>query len=182
MNKQYEMVKDFQTKMGQPVAGRPTVMGIKRMQERFVYLEEELNEFAVAETVVDQADAMIDLIYLAIGTLVELGVQPEKLFEIVHNANMSKLWEDGKPRTNPETGKIIKPPTFVRPEPLLQKEIERQSTFWIDAVSRYFPEVTKQEIEFILWEKTAYPLGSAATVEQQLKDLKDEIEAKSETK
>jgi predicted HAD superfamily Cof-like phosphohydrolase len=39
---------------------------------------------------------------------------------------MSKLWEDGKPRLNPSTGKVMKPPTFVRPEPLLEKEIQRQ--------------------------------------------------------
>jgi predicted HAD superfamily Cof-like phosphohydrolase len=40
---------------------------------------------------------------------------------------MSKLWPDGKVHTNPETGKVMKPPTFVRPEPLLEAEIERQA-------------------------------------------------------
>jgi len=127
MNKQYEMVRDFQSKMGQPVADKPKAMNFERQKQRYEYLFEELSEFLDAEEVVDQADAMIDLIYLAIGTMVELGVKPEKLFEIVHNANMSKLWPDGKPHTNPETGKIIKPPTFVRPEPLLQAEIDRQA-------------------------------------------------------
>lgn len=127
MNKQYEMVADFQMKMGQPVADKPTEMIFARREQRFNYMAEELDEFIHAKTVVDQADAMIDLIYLAVGTMVELGVKPESLFEIVHNANMSKLWPDGKPHLNPETGKVIKPPTFVRPEPLLQAEIERQS-------------------------------------------------------
>ncbi|WP_141431925.1 HAD family hydrolase [Bacillus sp. 03113] len=128
MNKQYEMVADFQRKMGQPVADKPTVMKWDRRSDRYHYMEEELIEFFESDELVDQSDAMIDLIYLAIGTLVEIGVKPEALFEIVHNANMSKLWPDGKPRTNPETGKIIKPPTFVRPEPLLQAEIERQAS------------------------------------------------------
>lgn len=127
MNKQYEMVRDFQRKFGQPAADKPTVLSEDRRSERYDYMEEELTEFLFAKTVVDQADAMIDLIYLAIGTLVELGVKPEKLFEIVHNANMSKLWPDGKVHTNPENGKIIKPPTFVRPEPLLKDEISRQT-------------------------------------------------------
>jgi len=126
MDKQFEMVKDFQSKMEQPVAHKPLRMNGYRRLERFGYMEEELSEFLNATDIVDQADAMIDLIYLAIGTLVELGVKPERLFEIVHNANMSKLWPDGKPHTNPETGKIIKPPTFVRPEPLLQTEIDKQ--------------------------------------------------------
>lgn len=126
MNKQYEMVRNFQHKFGQPVADKPTEMELERRIDRHGYMEEELNEFISADTVVDQADAMIDLIYLAVGTLVELGVKPEKLFEIVHNANMSKLWPDGKVHTNPENGNIIKPPTFVRPEPLLEKEIKEQ--------------------------------------------------------
>ncbi|MEK4910587.1 HAD family hydrolase [Niallia sp. FSL M8-0099] len=127
MNKQYEMVREFQSKMGQPVADKPTVMNRSRQKDRYAYMSEELTEFMESSEVVDQADAMIDLIYLAIGTMVELGVKPEKLFEIVHEANMSKIWPDGKPHTDPETGKIIKPPTFVRPEPLLQAEIERQA-------------------------------------------------------
>jgi predicted HAD superfamily Cof-like phosphohydrolase len=127
MNKQYEMVREFQTVMNQPVADTPIVMDKKRREDRFGYMDEELTEFFDAETVVDQADAMIDLIYLALGTLVEIGVQPEELFAIVHGANMSKLWPDGKVHTNPETGKVMKPPTFVRPEPLLEAEIERQA-------------------------------------------------------
>jgi len=127
MNKQYEMVTEFQTKMEQPVAEKPTDMKFARREQRFNYMAEELDEFIDAKTVVDQADAMIDLIYLALGTMVELGVKPEALFEIVHNANMSKLWPDGKVHTNPETGKVVKPPTFVRPEPLLEAEIERQA-------------------------------------------------------
>lgn len=141
LNKNYADVADFQRKMEQPVADKPTVMDAGRRSERTGYLEEEVAEFFTAETVVDQADAMIDLIYLALGTLVELGVKPEPLWNIVHSANMSKLWPDGKPRLNPETGKIIKPPTFVRPEPLLAEEIERQSPH-----PEYFAEPMGDEI------------------------------------
>ncbi|MBU8597292.1 HAD family hydrolase [Shouchella clausii] len=125
MNKQYYQVYDFQKKMSQPVSERPKCMDENRRHERYEYMKEELVEFLDAVFLVDQADAMIDLIYLALGTLVEMGVEPEQLFEIVHKANMSKLWEDGKPRLN-EIGKIIKPPHFVAPEPLLRQEIIRQ--------------------------------------------------------
>ena len=55
---------------------------------------EEINEFLDAvkeQDIVEQADAMIDTIYFALGTLVEMGVQPEQLFDIVQHANMSKL-------------------------------------------------------------------------------------------
>ena len=61
-------------------------------------MREEVDEFVESTNVVDQADAMIDLIYFALGTLVEMGVRPAPLFDIVHNANMQKLWPDGAPR------------------------------------------------------------------------------------
>jgi predicted HAD superfamily Cof-like phosphohydrolase len=57
-----------------------------------------------------------------------MGVRPEELFRIVHEANMSKLWEDGKPRYRESDGKVIKPPTWQAPEPLLSKEIARQQS------------------------------------------------------
>lgn len=124
MNKQYEMVKDFQKKMGQPVSRAPRNLDDFRVDERYGFMKEELDEFLWAKTDVDQADAMLDLIYLALGTMVEMGIRPENLFEIVHKANMSKLWEDGKPRV--ENGKIVKPPHFKKPEPELEEEIKRQ--------------------------------------------------------
>lgn len=68
---------------------------------------------------------MIDLIYFALGTLVEMGIRPEKLFEIVHEANMAKLFPDGKPHFNSE-GKTIKPATWVDPEQKIINEIEWQ--------------------------------------------------------
>ncbi|MCM3784344.1 HAD family hydrolase [Neobacillus mesonae] len=125
MNVQYEKVREFHEKFNVPYADKPEAMPFQRRTERYLYMSEELNEFDEAETVVDQADAMIDLIYLALGTLVEIGVKPDALFDIVHNANMSKLWPDGTVHYDPITNKVVKPPTFVRPEPMLQAEIER---------------------------------------------------------
>jgi predicted HAD superfamily Cof-like phosphohydrolase len=127
MRKQYEQVREFHGKFGHPAATKPTDMEEDRRDQRITYMNEELDEFFDAETSVDQADAMIDLIYFALGTLVELGVNPEPLFDIVHNANMSKVWPDGTVKYDPDTAKVLKPPTFVRPEPLLEAEIERQT-------------------------------------------------------
>ena len=127
MNKAYEQLVEFQTKFNQPVAEKPTLLTEERKLQRYEYLLEELNELKDAKTVVDQADALADLLYLTLGTFVEIGVNPEPIHYIVHGANMSKLFPDGKVHTNPETGKVMKPPTFVRPEPLLETEIRRQS-------------------------------------------------------
>ncbi|GAK03285.1 hypothetical protein JCM19037_1598 [Geomicrobium sp. JCM 19037] len=126
MNKQYADVAEFHRKFGHPVAEKPAKLDEARAQQRYGYMREELDEFSDAASVTDQADAMIDLIYLALGTLVEMGVRPAELFEIVHDANMSKLWADGQPRYDQATGKVLKPPSFIAPEPLLEAEIERQ--------------------------------------------------------
>jgi predicted HAD superfamily Cof-like phosphohydrolase len=61
-----------------------------------------------------------------LGTLVEMGVQPEALFEIVHEANMSKLWPDGKVHVRESDGKVVKPPTWQDPYPLLAAAITQQ--------------------------------------------------------
>ena len=68
-------------------------------------------------------NAMIDTIYFALGTLVEMGVKPEALFEIVQEANMSKLWADGKPHFN-EMGKTIKPEGWQDPHEKLKAAIK----------------------------------------------------------
>ena len=100
MNKEWEAVKLFHEKFGLPVSEVPTMLSAQRSRSRGTWMLEEVAEFLTADSIYEQSDAMIDLIYFALGTLVEMGVQPEGLFNIVQQANMSKLWEDGKPRHN----------------------------------------------------------------------------------
>ena len=100
-----------------------------RAKKRYAWILEEINEFldaVKAEDIVEQADAMIDTIYFALGTLVEMGVHPGVLFDIVQHANMSKLWADGKPHYN-EMGKVIKPDGWENPHPKLQEAIAEMS-------------------------------------------------------
>ena len=53
-----------------------------------------------------------------------MGIAPDKLFEIVQHANMSKLWEDGKPHYA-EDGKTIKPASWEDPHDKLRETIEK---------------------------------------------------------
>jgi predicted HAD superfamily Cof-like phosphohydrolase len=126
MNNAWNKVKEFHRCFNVPYWDKPERLQSERVETRANWLLEEINEFKGAQTLEEQADAMIDTIYLALGTLVEMGVRPEKLFDIVHEANMSKLWEDGKPRYRESDGKVIKPPTWKDPGPRLTEEIERQ--------------------------------------------------------
>ncbi|WP_323612104.1 HAD family hydrolase [Erysipelothrix enhydrae] len=123
MNKEFNAVKEFHEKFGHPVKDEPVMMDADRAAKRYAWMLEEINEFIEAEDIVEQADAMIDTIYFALGTLVEMGIEPEPLFEIVQHANMSKLWEDGKPHYN-EDGKTIKPKGWEDPHKKLEDAIE----------------------------------------------------------
>lgn len=67
-------------------------------------------------------DGAVDTIVVAIGFLHSIGVNPEKAWDIVHAANMSKLL-DGKVYKRPD-GQIAKGPNFVPPEPKLKKLLD----------------------------------------------------------
>lgn len=127
INEQYEQVKEFQKAFNCPYAEKPILMDMDRAKARYKWMLEEIDEFIEAtenKDLVEQADAMIDVIYFALGTLVELGIPPKELFDIVQKANMSKLWEDGKPHYN-EIGKVIKPSTWEDPHEKTVAAIER---------------------------------------------------------
>ena len=127
MNREYEKVKEFHTAFECPVSETPVTLTLDRAKERAGFMREEIEEFIESADIYGQADAMIDLIYFALGTLVEMGVKPEKLFDIVHEANMSKLWSDGRVHRRESDGKVIKPPEWEDPEPKIRAEIDKMS-------------------------------------------------------
>lgn len=124
-NKWWHMVKDFQMRFGHPYRDTPKLLDTDRVCKRYNWMLEEINEFKEANDIYEQADAMIDLMYFALGTLVEMGVKPDKIFEIVHKANMDKLWSDGKPHFK-EDGKTVKPEGWKDPYPKIKEEIDNQ--------------------------------------------------------
>lgn len=87
------------------------------------------NKPVIEDILTAQADALTDVDYFNQGTFTIMGVEPFNLFKIVQEANMGKLWEDGKPRFRDGDGKIVKPPHWEEkfaPEPKLKEEIQRQ--------------------------------------------------------
>ena len=81
------------------------------------------------QDLIGQVDALIDTLYFTYGSFVLMGVDPERIFEIVHQANMGKIFPDGKAHFDPVTHKILKPDDWEEkyaPEPAIKKELERQ--------------------------------------------------------
>lgn len=77
------------------------------------------------DKLIGQVDALTDILYFTNGGFVESGVIPDEIFNIVHSANMNKIFPDGKPHYN-EVGKVIKPEGWEAPEPKIEEEINRQ--------------------------------------------------------
>lgn len=103
------------------------VTGINKARKKSLkdsYPESDLDRL------VAQSDALVDSAYFISGSFTEMGVQPDQLFEIVQQANLSKLFKDENgnkyPKYRESDGKILKSPEFFEPEPKLKEEIENQ--------------------------------------------------------
>ena len=129
MDNEFNDVKRFHKAFNHPISNKPVLLSSERAAVRYKWMLEEITEFMAATNnsdIVEQADAMIDLIYFALGTLVEMGINPDPLFRIVQEANMSKLWEDGKPHYN-DSGKVIKPKNWQDPHKKLEMCINKMN-------------------------------------------------------
>lgn len=115
-------VRAFHEVFHHPVAKFPASLTPSRVKTRSSWMREELDEFDSAPTLVDQADAMIDLMYFALGTLVEMGVEAEPLFDIVHRANMAKF-TDGLESVYRDDGKVAKRVDWKSPEAELERSL-----------------------------------------------------------
>lgn len=90
----FEMVKEFHEKFGMMVHEKPTDLTSEKLQERYDFMLEELTEFKNAIEPRDMAglaDALVDIVYVAMGTAVQMGLPWEELFSDVQRANMAKV-------------------------------------------------------------------------------------------
>jgi predicted HAD superfamily Cof-like phosphohydrolase len=107
-------VQAFHQKSGLPISSKVSRLDKKRAELRAKWMSEEIHEFLNATDLVDQADAIADLIYYAIGVFIEMGLNGSKVFELVHQANMNKIEDDARPIFDKD-GKVMKPNNWVSP-------------------------------------------------------------------
>lgn len=113
-------VLEFHDRFGMPWRELDDPKALDEEEGRLHYklLVEEVTEFwrgTVSGDLAEQADALADIIYLAVGGLVRMGVALGPLMDEVHDSNMSKLGADGKPVVR-EDGKIEKGPYYRPPD------------------------------------------------------------------
>ena len=110
-------VKTFMKTYGQEVRTRASFPEDKIVKLRYDLLKEELDELEVAikeKNLVEVADALTDILYVAYGAGCAFGINLDKCFAEVQKSNMSKLDTDGKPIYN-ESGKVMKGPNYIKP-------------------------------------------------------------------
>ena len=115
----FDKVKEFMEVFGQEVFTKPEFPDKETMELRYELINEELHEFGDAMfdangSIVDVADALSDLLYVVYGAGHAFGIDLDKCFEEVHESNMSKLDNNGKPIYRLD-GKVLKSDTYRPP-------------------------------------------------------------------
>ncbi|BAX79176.1 pyrophosphohydrolase domain-containing protein [Labilibaculum antarcticum] len=115
-----EKVNEFHKAFGVNIEKAPTIPAKERCELRQNIIQEEVDELKAAwesGNLVEVADALADIHYVIMGTVLEFGLQDKypEIFSEVHRSNMSKLDEHGKPIYR-EDGKVIKSDLYSKPE------------------------------------------------------------------
>ena len=113
----FEKVGIFMKTFGQEVKTKAELSNNKINELRISLINEELEELKKAiedNDILEVADALTDILYVAYGAGHAFGINLDKCFEEVQNSNMSKLGSDGKPIYN-DQGKVMKGPDYFKP-------------------------------------------------------------------
>lgn len=102
-----------------PIATTPRLLDPATAAFRIKFMREELDEYVTAvkdDDLVGQADALADLIYVAVGTAVWQGIPLEEIWDEVQASNMRKVRakyaDESKRGTQYD---VIKPPGWKPP-------------------------------------------------------------------
>ena len=114
----FEKVGIFMKTFGQEVKTKAELSNNKINELRISLINEELEELKKAiedNDILEVADALTDILYVAYGAGHAFGIDLDKCFNEVQESNMSKLGPDGKPFYN-ESGKVMKGPNYFKPD------------------------------------------------------------------
>lgn len=121
----FDSVRQFHLKVLGLEDVKPTFEMPVSMQQRLDFMEEEIHELSDAHSNMDLvgvADALADLVYVALGTAHMLGIPFDEVFKVVHAANMQKQ------RGITKRGMLydaVKPAGWVGPEEQIETILKR---------------------------------------------------------
>jgi predicted HAD superfamily Cof-like phosphohydrolase len=125
MPSDFDSVGRFHTKFGLPTAtpgSPPRIVDDSTFLFRYQFLQEELQELLSshrAGDVAGVADALVDLVYVALGTAHMYGIPFDDVFAEVQRANMSKERASGACDYRSKRGSnldVVKPEGWIPPD------------------------------------------------------------------
>ena len=126
MKKQIRQLIEWHTKFEVPFKVEPApfddsdeTMSVVKLRARIMI--EEVKEWEIEarynSDIDKRAKELADILYTVFGTIIFEGLQNhiERVFDEVHESNMSKLGADGKPYKRAD-GKVLKGPNYKEPD------------------------------------------------------------------
>lgn len=113
-------IKEFHTKFDLVYEGPPRTLPEELAEFRAHFLREEVIEYLEATdsaSMIDQLDALVDIVYVALGTAYFHGFDFAEAWRRVHAANMTKVRakDEGESKRN-SSYDVVKPISWVAPD------------------------------------------------------------------
>jgi len=105
----------------------PSLVSEEYCLERARFIHEELTEFVEATNsgdIVGAADALADIVYVALGTAYKMGLPFDEIWQAVQSANMHKVRGMTKRGNKIDA---VKPEGWVGPEAAIARAINRKA-------------------------------------------------------
>lgn len=113
-------IREFHEKFDLAYNGEPRTLDRELFKFRHGFMEEELDEYRVGyeeDNREKQLDAIVDLVYVAIGTAYIQGFPFAKAWQRVHKANMAKVRAtDASQSKRGSTSDVVKPEGWTAPD------------------------------------------------------------------
>lgn len=112
------LVSEFHTTYSMPIREVPT-LDIPARKMRLELIMEEAEEYREAEAnndLIEMADALADLVYVAYGAALEHGIDLDHVLKEVQRSNLSKLHHETGLPIYREDGKVLKGENFTPPD------------------------------------------------------------------
>lgn len=131
------LVKEFNDQItGLPMPLKPTRLDPDRKHWAIGAFSEEIQEFHDSNNLQDETDALLDLIYFALGRLIEMGIPIRACFEVIQGANMLKVRGELSKRPGSKGHDAVKPEGWTAPD-----------------FSEFLLGITAEEFRFILFAR-----------------------------
>lgn len=130
----YALVQQFYDATQQPRPAVPTRMSTAARARYMQYLLSEIVEFGEATTLLEQVCEVLDMLFFVYDVFVEMGVDPNKPFQLLHAANMRKVFPDGEAHWDYSVTpyRLLRPPDWVSAN---------------DAIGEYIKSLTRGDAE-----------------------------------